>query len=212
VSAGDAAIAVREIGSFHIGGRMIRVDGLPMRDRISTPGGPVHRIDPNGEIIIGQMYVQYVHLLKPQAPSPLLLWHGGGLTGVTWESTPDGRPGWQMFFLRAGFDSHGDVPCRKEGHVQPSVGEVRMPAQMVQGRLEQSDLLQSPDRRDEKDNAGMKIDLPITPTKLECIVGDEHPIALGNDREKLPIGLRPQSQMIDMHGLVTAIAGYLDQS
>ena len=29
---------------------------------------------------------------------------GGGLTGVTWETTPDGRPGWQMFFLRAGHD------------------------------------------------------------------------------------------------------------
>lgn len=26
------------------------------------------------------------------------------MTGVTWETTADGRPGWQMFFLRAGFD------------------------------------------------------------------------------------------------------------
>jgi pimeloyl-ACP methyl ester carboxylesterase len=33
-----------------------------------------------------------------------LLWHGGGLTGVTWETKPDGKPGWQMFFLRAGHD------------------------------------------------------------------------------------------------------------
>jgi pimeloyl-ACP methyl ester carboxylesterase len=30
--------------------------------------------------------------------------HGGGLSGVTWETKPDGRPGWQMFFLRAGHD------------------------------------------------------------------------------------------------------------
>jgi pimeloyl-ACP methyl ester carboxylesterase len=36
----------------------------------------------------------------------LLMWHGGGMTGVNWESTPDGRPGWQMFFLRAGFDTY----------------------------------------------------------------------------------------------------------
>lgn len=106
MSAADTAIAVREIGSFHVGGHMIRLTGLPIRDRVSTPGGPVHQIDPNGEIIVGQMYVQYVHLLTPQASSPILLWHGGGTTGVTWESTPDGRPGWQMFFLRAGFDTY----------------------------------------------------------------------------------------------------------
>jgi pimeloyl-ACP methyl ester carboxylesterase len=30
------------------------------------------------------------------------MWHGGGLTGVTWESKPDGNPGWMQYFLRAG--------------------------------------------------------------------------------------------------------------
>ncbi len=99
-------IAVRDIGSFHVGGRMVRLDGLPVRDLVGTPGGPVYQIDPNGEIMLGQMYVQYVHLVTPRAPYPLLMWHGGGMTGVAWESTPDGRPGWQMFFLRAGFDTY----------------------------------------------------------------------------------------------------------
>lgn len=28
------------------------------------------------------------------------------MTGVNWDTTPDGRPGWQMFFLRAGFDTY----------------------------------------------------------------------------------------------------------
>jgi pimeloyl-ACP methyl ester carboxylesterase len=106
LSADEAAIAVREIGSFHIGGRLTRLDGLPLRDLVGTPGGPTYRIDPNGEIMLGQMYVQYVHLLRPSAPWPLLMWHGGGMTGAAWESTPDGRPGWQMFFLRAGFDTY----------------------------------------------------------------------------------------------------------
>ena len=32
------------------------------------------------------------------------MWHGGGLTGVTWETKPDGKPGWQMFFLNRGYD------------------------------------------------------------------------------------------------------------
>jgi hypothetical protein len=27
------------------------------------------------------------------------------MTGVNWETTPDGRAGWQMFFLRAGYNT-----------------------------------------------------------------------------------------------------------
>src|SRR5258707_15835964 len=52
------------------------------------------------------MYVQYVKLYGPyvRARYPLLLWHGGGLSGVTWETKPDGKPGWQQFFLKAGHD------------------------------------------------------------------------------------------------------------
>ncbi len=99
-------LAVDEIGSFHVGGRMIRLDGLPARQRVSTPGGPAHPVDPNGEIVVGQMYVQYIRLAAPRAAAPLLLWHGGGMTGASWESTPDGRTGWQTFFLRAGFDTY----------------------------------------------------------------------------------------------------------
>ena len=37
------------------------------------------------------------------APIPLLLWHGGGLSGVTYETTPDGREGWLNYFLRKGW-------------------------------------------------------------------------------------------------------------
>jgi hypothetical protein len=100
------ALSVAEIGSFFVGGHIHRLEGLAKRERISTPGSPVHFIDPNGELMAGQMYVQYVRLAKPSAAAPLLMWHGGGMTGVNWETTPDGRPGWQMFFLRAGFDTY----------------------------------------------------------------------------------------------------------
>ncbi len=100
------ALSVAEIGSFFAGGRIRRLEGLAKRERIGTPGGPVHFVDPNGELMAGQMYVQYVRLAKPGAAAPLLMWHGGGMTGVNWETTPDGRPGWQMFFLRSGFDTY----------------------------------------------------------------------------------------------------------
>src|SRR5207245_112927 len=35
---------------------------------------------------------------------PLLMWHGGGLTGVTYETRPDGREGWLTYFVRQGWD------------------------------------------------------------------------------------------------------------
>jgi pimeloyl-ACP methyl ester carboxylesterase len=97
---------VKEIGSFFVGGRLVRLEGMPVRERVSTPGGPEYRIDPNGEMVAGQMYVQFVSLEKPRSRHPLLMWHGGGMTGACWESTPDGRPGWQSLFLRAGFDTY----------------------------------------------------------------------------------------------------------
>lgn len=98
------AFMVKEIGSFFVGGEVVTLAGLPMRQRVSTPGGPAYPVDPNGELMVGQMYVQYVCLAAPCTPVPLLMWHGGGMTGANWETTPDGRPGWQSFFLRAGMD------------------------------------------------------------------------------------------------------------
>jgi len=32
------------------------------------------------------------------------MWHGGGLTGVTYETTPDGREGWLNYFVKLGWD------------------------------------------------------------------------------------------------------------
>jgi pimeloyl-ACP methyl ester carboxylesterase len=97
-------LEIADIGSFHIGGRTVTLAGLPTSMVSMSPGmAPVAK-DPNGTFHVEQLYCQYVRLAQPRARHPLLLWHGGGLTGVTWETTPDGRPGWQMYFLRAGHD------------------------------------------------------------------------------------------------------------
>lgn len=99
-----ADLAVAEIGSFFVGGVQAVVSGLPPRSLTLVPGSPPVDIDPNGRFVAGQMYVQFVRLTERRAAHPLLLWHGGGVTGATWETTPDGRPGWQMAFLRYGHD------------------------------------------------------------------------------------------------------------
>jgi pimeloyl-ACP methyl ester carboxylesterase len=95
---------VKEVGSFHVGGRTETLSGLPVKEAAFSAGMPAIKIDPNGEFDVEQMYVQYVKLAQPKGKVPLLLWHGGGLTGVTWETKPDGKPGWQQFFLQAGYD------------------------------------------------------------------------------------------------------------
>jgi hypothetical protein len=95
---------VKEVGSFHVGGRTAALSGMPTRDVVFSPGAPPIKVDPNGEFAVEQMYVQYVKLVQTKAKVPILLWHGGGLTGVTWETKPDGKPGWQQFFLNAGYD------------------------------------------------------------------------------------------------------------
>lgn len=98
------ATDIAEVGSFHVGGRTVTLSGLPTREIVFSPGSPPLAVDPNGEFEVEQMYVQYVRQADPKARYPLLLWHGGGLTGVTWETKPDGKPGWQSFFIKAGHD------------------------------------------------------------------------------------------------------------
>jgi len=55
-----------------------------------------------GEITIDQMYVQY-RIPKTISGPPIVMVHGSGHTGVTYETTPDGREGWATYFARKGF-------------------------------------------------------------------------------------------------------------
>ena len=47
--------------------------------------------------------MQYFVPANGRGTLPLLMWHGGGLTGVTYETTPDGRPGWLQYFIGQGW-------------------------------------------------------------------------------------------------------------
>lgn len=96
-------IALKDMGSFHVGGREAVISGKPVREVLFTPGGVPAKVDPNGVYQVEQMYVQYFVPANERGRLPLLLWHGGGLSGVTYESTPDGREGWLNYFLRQGW-------------------------------------------------------------------------------------------------------------
>jgi pimeloyl-ACP methyl ester carboxylesterase len=65
------------------------------------------------ETIVGAMYVQHISPAEITFNYPVVFIHGGIHTGVTWETTPDGREGWQTLFVRAGFDTYTiDQPWR----------------------------------------------------------------------------------------------------
>lgn len=80
-------LTLKAQGSFYIGGELFFSDQL----------GP----DRTGNSMIGQMYVRY---MVPQTVSnvPIVLLHGGGLSGKNYETQPDGRMGWDEYFLRKG--------------------------------------------------------------------------------------------------------------
>jgi pimeloyl-ACP methyl ester carboxylesterase len=103
---GQDPIVLRQMGSFHVGGRLIEITGQPIKEVVFTPGGVPARMDPNGKYQVEQMYVQYFLPQHRKGKMPLLLWHGGGLTGVTYETKPDGGEGWLNFFIRQGWDTY----------------------------------------------------------------------------------------------------------
>ena len=99
----QAPFALKDMGSFHVGGREVTISGKPVREVLFTPGGVPAKVDPNGVYVVEQMYVQYFIPQNQRGALPILMWHGGGLTGVTYETKPDGREGWLNRFLKKGW-------------------------------------------------------------------------------------------------------------
>jgi len=98
-------ISLKDFGSFHIGGRRVEISGQPTHALSFTPGTS-YNADPNGTYLIEQAYVQYYIPEVQKHELPVLLVHGGGMTGSNWETTPDGRPGWIQRFLEMGFATY----------------------------------------------------------------------------------------------------------
>lgn len=87
-------LTIQSQGSFFIGGTVRAAEGLS-----GTGTGP--DVTRAGDITTGQMYVQYQVPVRP-THLPVVMVHGGGLSGQAYDTTPDGRMGWSEYFLRAG--------------------------------------------------------------------------------------------------------------
>ena len=79
---------------------MFFVNGKPATSKHPgvSPAGPVKP----GTVTVNQMYVHYRIPANRTSVIPIVLVHGGGLTGMSYETTPDGREGWATYLVRKG--------------------------------------------------------------------------------------------------------------
>ena len=86
-------LKIREQGSFAVGGTVLINPGT-FNPYNQTPEGQTFHGD--------HAYVFYQVPVKARK-YPLVMWHGIGQFSKTWETTPDGREGFQNIFLRRRF-------------------------------------------------------------------------------------------------------------
>lgn len=97
--------SLRDFGSYTAGGRIAEVtEGAPQQVNFTRTAA--YEYDPRGHFAIEHAYVQYFIPERRNAEPPVVLVHGGGLSGSCWETTPNGRPGWLHHLIRLGYEVH----------------------------------------------------------------------------------------------------------
>lgn len=81
-------------GSFAVGGSFITHEGTFSKE---------HFLSPEGQKAYGDHAYVFYQIPVNARPLPVVFQHGGAQTKRTWESTPDGRDGFQNLFLKDGF-------------------------------------------------------------------------------------------------------------
>ena len=120
-----APLAIQEQGSFAIGGTIVTTPGTfdPIAQGAYNPAGT----DPKGQTLHGDHAYVFYQVPVNARRVPLVFWHGHGQSAKTWETTPDGREGFQTIFLRRGYPVYlVDQPRR--GRAARSTQSVTIPA------------------------------------------------------------------------------------
>ncbi len=89
----ESLLIIKEQGSFAVGGSVITNPGT--FDAIKRT--------PEGQTFHGDHAYVFYQIPDDACKLPLVMWHGFGQFSKTWETTPDGREGFQNIFLRRGF-------------------------------------------------------------------------------------------------------------
>ena len=87
----DTPLVLKAQGSFFVGG-----------EKVEQTQGELGNLGPGGHITVNQMYVRYMVPQGGDGNVPVVMVHGATLTGKSWETTPDGRMGWDEYFVRKG--------------------------------------------------------------------------------------------------------------
>jgi pimeloyl-ACP methyl ester carboxylesterase len=87
----DTPLVLKAQGSFFVGG-----------EKAEQTQGELGNLGPGGHITVNQMYVRYMVPQGGDGNAPVVMVHGATLTGKSWETTPDGRMGWDEYFVRKG--------------------------------------------------------------------------------------------------------------
>jgi len=87
----DTPLVLKAQGSFFVGG-----------EKVEQTQGELGDLGPGGHITVNQMYVRYMVPQGADGNVPVVMVHGATLTGKSWETTPDGRMGWDEYFVRKG--------------------------------------------------------------------------------------------------------------
>lgn len=93
-SAAEAPIVLQTQGSFTVGGSTVKHEGT-----FSTS----HFLEPEGQIAFGDHAYVFYQIPVNAKKYPIIFQHGGAQSKRTWETTPDGREGFQNIFLRKGY-------------------------------------------------------------------------------------------------------------
>src|SRR5690349_381645 len=81
--AADEPLVLARDGFMYVGGKTMEVNGR--------------------EYFYGQMYVEIRIPAKQTHGYPIVMVHGGSMSGTNYTGTPDGREGWAQFFVRQGY-------------------------------------------------------------------------------------------------------------
>lgn len=85
----DEPLTLKARGSFYVGGESVEQSHVELGSR-----GPA-----TDRITVNQMYAEYMVPAGTQK-LPVIMVHGAGLSGKSYDTTPDGRMGWYEYFVR----------------------------------------------------------------------------------------------------------------
>ncbi|WP_084187060.1 alpha/beta hydrolase [Andreprevotia chitinilytica] len=108
-----APLQIKEQGSFAVGGIVLKQAGT---------FDPLQPALPDGQTLHGDHARVFYQVPVNPRKLPLVMWHGFGEFSKTWETTPDGREGFQTIFLRRHFQVYLLDQPRRGGAARGTVG------------------------------------------------------------------------------------------